>query len=62
MSEATFNQRGGATSGADASNGLSPSMVRRAIFASVLGNGLEWFDFLIYGCRCRAECRRSAAR
>jgi len=28
---------------------LSPSMVRRAIFASVLGNGLEWFDFLIYG-------------
>jgi len=28
---------------------LSPAMVRRAIFASVLGNGLEWFDFLIYG-------------
>jgi MFS transporter, MHS family, proline/betaine transporter len=27
---------------------LSPAMVRRAIFASVLGNGLEWFDFLIY--------------
>ncbi len=24
-------------------------MVRRAIFASVLGSGLEWFDFLIYG-------------
>ncbi|WP_133645924.1 MFS transporter [Paraburkholderia flava] len=28
---------------------LSRAMVRRAIFASVLGNGLEWFDFLIYG-------------
>ncbi len=28
---------------------LSPAMVRRAIGASVLGNGLEWFDFLIYG-------------
>lgn len=28
---------------------LSRSMVRRAIVASVLGNGLEWFDFLIYG-------------
>jgi MFS transporter, MHS family, proline/betaine transporter len=27
---------------------LSPAMVRRAIFSSVLGNGLEWFDFLIY--------------
>nr|WP_258002433.1 MFS transporter [Burkholderia sp. WAC0059] len=24
-------------------------MVRRAIVASMLGNGLEWFDFLIYG-------------
>lgn len=23
--------------------------LRRAIFASVVGNGLEWFDFLIYG-------------
>ncbi|MFB9122210.1 MFS transporter, partial [Paraburkholderia dipogonis] len=49
MSEATFNQRDGAASEADASSGLSPSMVRRAIFASVLGNDLEWFDFLIYG-------------
>jgi MHS family proline/betaine transporter-like MFS transporter len=28
---------------------LGPAMVRRAIFASVIGNGLEWFDFLIYG-------------
>jgi len=28
---------------------LSPKVVRRAIFASVLGSGLEWFDFLIYG-------------
>jgi MFS transporter, MHS family, proline/betaine transporter len=28
---------------------VSPAMVRRAIVASVLGNGLEWFDFLIYG-------------
>ncbi|HTJ91513.1 MAG TPA: MFS transporter [Pararobbsia sp.] len=28
---------------------LSPQMVRRAIVASVIGNGLEWFDFLIYG-------------
>jgi MFS transporter, MHS family, proline/betaine transporter len=28
---------------------LSPAMVRKAILASVIGNGLEWFDFLIYG-------------
>lgn len=28
---------------------LSPSQVRRAVLASVIGNGLEWFDFLIYG-------------
>nr|WP_245965074.1 MFS transporter [Trinickia dinghuensis] len=28
---------------------LSPRMVRRAIVASVLGSGLEWFDFLVYG-------------
>jgi MFS transporter, MHS family, proline/betaine transporter len=37
---------------ADAQTGitrLSPQMVRRAILASVLGSGLEWFDFLIYG-------------
>jgi MFS family permease len=33
---------------AQARAALTPSMVRRAIFASVLGNGLEWFDFLIY--------------
>ncbi len=25
------------------------SQVRRAVIASVIGNGLEWFDFLIYG-------------
>ena len=49
MSEASLNQRDDAASALEASNGLSPSMVRRAIFASVLGNGLEWFDFLIYG-------------
>ena len=28
---------------------LSRSMIRRAIVASTIGNGLEWFDFLIYG-------------
>ena len=28
---------------------LSRSMVRRAVLASTIGNGLEWFDFLIYG-------------
>jgi MHS family proline/betaine transporter-like MFS transporter len=28
---------------------LSPADIRRAIFASTIGNGLEWFDFLIYG-------------
>jgi MFS transporter, MHS family, proline/betaine transporter len=28
---------------------LSTSEVRRAVLASVIGNGLEWFDFLIYG-------------
>jgi MFS transporter, MHS family, proline/betaine transporter len=28
---------------------LSPAMVRRAIVASTIGNGLEWFDFLIFG-------------
>ncbi len=28
---------------------LSPAMIRRAIVASTIGNGLEWFDFLIYG-------------
>lgn len=27
---------------------LSPAMVRRAVVASTIGNGLEWFDFLIY--------------
>ncbi len=25
------------------------AMLRRAVLASVIGNGLEWFDFLIYG-------------
>jgi MHS family proline/betaine transporter-like MFS transporter len=49
MSEATLHQRDDATSAHGSSNPLSPAMVRRAIFASVLGNGLEWFDFLIYG-------------
>ena len=49
MSGASLNQRDGAAPATVVSNGLSPSMVRRAIFASVLGNGLEWFDFLIYG-------------
>jgi len=38
-----------ATSAVPAIARLSPRMVRRAIFASVLGSGLEWFDFLIYG-------------
>src|SRR5271156_966958 len=28
---------------------LSTAQVRRAVVASVIGNGLEWFDFLIYG-------------
>lgn len=28
---------------------LSPAMVRRAVLSSTIGNGLEWFDFLIYG-------------
>ncbi|CAB3717240.1 Proline/betaine transporter [Paraburkholderia graminis C4D1M] len=28
---------------------LSRSQMRRAVLASVIGNGLEWFDFLIYG-------------
>ncbi|HXZ07897.1 MAG TPA: MFS transporter [Paraburkholderia sp.] len=27
---------------------LTPSQIRRAIVASVIGNGLEWFDFLAY--------------
>jgi MFS transporter, MHS family, proline/betaine transporter len=28
---------------------LSKLQIRRAVLASVIGNGLEWFDFLIYG-------------
>ncbi len=28
---------------------LSPADIRRAVLASVIGNALEWFDFLIYG-------------
>jgi MFS transporter, MHS family, proline/betaine transporter len=28
---------------------LTHAQVRRAVLASVIGNGLEWFDFLIYG-------------
>lgn len=27
----------------------SPAMIRRVVFASVLGNAFEWFDFVIYG-------------
>jgi MFS family permease len=30
------------------SSGLSPRALRRAVLASVIGNGLEWFDFLSY--------------
>ena len=29
--------------------GAERQMLRRVIFASVLGNGLEWFDFISYG-------------
>jgi MFS family permease len=36
-------------SAVEAAPQMTPGMVRRAIFASVLGNGLEWFDFLVYG-------------
>lgn len=28
---------------------LSAPEIRRAVVASIIGNGLEWFDFLIYG-------------
>jgi MFS transporter, MHS family, proline/betaine transporter len=28
---------------------FTPAEIRRAVLASVIGNGLEWFDFLIYG-------------
>lgn len=34
---------------ASAATALSRSQTRRAVLASVIGNGLEWFDFLIYG-------------
>jgi MFS family permease len=34
---------------ASAAPALTTSQVRRAVVASVIGNGLEWFDFLIYG-------------
>lgn len=27
----------------------SPAMIRRAVISSVIGNGLEWYDFLVYG-------------
>ncbi|WP_206955597.1 MFS transporter [Trinickia acidisoli] len=37
------------TSGPTTIPTLSPRMVRRAIVSSVLGSGLEWFDFLVYG-------------
>ena len=54
MSQPTTVTRDATARAADGGNvadaaRLSPAMVRRAIFASVLGNGLEWFDFLIYG-------------
>ena len=32
-----------------AASPLTNSQIRRAVLASVIGNGLEWFDFLIYG-------------
>jgi len=28
---------------------VSASATRRAVLASIIGNGLEWFDFLVYG-------------
>jgi len=28
---------------------LPPKAVRRAVISSVVGNGLEWFDFMVYG-------------
>ncbi|MBN3801597.1 MFS transporter [Paraburkholderia sp. Ac-20336] len=49
---AASNEAGIASAGTASGSGAAPmsrAMVRRAIFASVLGNGLEWFDFLIYG-------------
>lgn len=33
----------------EAAQPRSASMVRRAVISSVIGNGLEWYDFLIYG-------------
>ena len=27
----------------------SSAMIRRAVISSVIGNGLEWYDFLVYG-------------
>src|ERR1700760_278603 len=38
-----------ATMPASVSAPPSRAQVRRAVLASVIGNGLEWFDFLIYG-------------
>ena len=28
---------------------LEPRVVRRAVLASVIGNGLEWYDYMLYG-------------
>ncbi|SFC90584.1 Predicted arabinose efflux permease, MFS family [Bosea sp. CRIB-10] len=33
----------------DSAQPRSASMVRRAVISSVIGNGLEWYDFLVYG-------------
>ena len=49
MNDLSIHPQDGKQDEAVAQPALSRSMVRRAIFASVLGNGLEWFDFLIYG-------------
>jgi MFS family permease len=46
--ETTFPSSSPAFPPASAST-LSKSQIRRAVLASVIGNGLEWFDFLIYG-------------
>lgn len=28
---------------------LPPEIIRKAVFASIIGNGLEWYDYLLYG-------------
>ncbi|WP_438394392.1 MFS transporter [Caballeronia sp. DA-9] len=48
--ETTFPSGSDSAAGGFASaSPLSKSQIRRAVLASVIGNGLEWFDFLIYG-------------